>query len=269
MASLPSIPRRYAALSAALDRLDAPIREVASVVEKDVAMAAKVLQLVNSSFFGLPHRVANIENAVSYLGTNTLRNLLLSVEVFETLSGSGVERVRFSESLARHSRLAAGIARGLLPDRRQAEDAFTAALLHDIGSLVLLSHLPEAYSRISREASMTGCPLLDAELHVLGTTHAEIGAYLLGIWGLPCPIVEAVAHHHAPGRVEHERFDGLSAVYVANALAHHVADVGAAPAAEPVAGLDLAYLRRLGVDGQLGAWREMAIAVARAEPEGT
>jgi HD-like signal output (HDOD) protein len=260
MTSLPTLPRTYAAVSRALVDLDVPLRAVARIVEQDVGMCAKVLRLVNSGFFGLPRRVTSIEGAIGLLGTNTLKNLVLSAELFGTEdAGAGVPGLPIT-ALQRHALLAAGIARRLLTDAHAAEDAFMAGMLHDVGVLVLMSRRPEHLGRLLAAAREANRPLHEVEREREGVTHAEVGAYLLGLWGLPYRIVEAVAHHHEPARVEREDFDVLGAVHVANGLAHEQAGgwTGGASA------LDLAYLARAGVAERLAEWRALAARQAAA-----
>lgn len=263
MESLPSLPRLYSALTKALADPEVPLSEVARIVEQDVAMCAKVLQLVNSAFFGLPRRISNIQTAVGYLGTTTLKNLVLSAEVFHAFEDAERAGGFSIESLQSHALLTASIARHLSPEKRMAEDAFTAALLHDIGKLVLAARLPEHLSRVLAAVGASGHPFHLAEEELGGVTHAEIGAYLLGLWGLPYPIVEAVAHHHAPGRVNQRRFDVLAAVHIANALAHEQESTPPG-AVQPTREIDPCYLEALGVAGHLDAWRALAAEHAGA-----
>src|SRR5581483_4665932 len=148
-------------------------------------------------------------------------------------------------------------------DRRRAEDAFVAAMLHDIGLLVLAYRLPGRLRAILAAARDGHRSLVAVEAADGRVTHAEIGAYLLGLWGLPYPIVEAVAHHHAPARVSHQTsFDLIAAVHVADCLAHESTP---APLLVPPS-LDVAHLEALGVAAELPAWRaiaaEQAIAAA-------
>ncbi|OGV72435.1 MAG: hypothetical protein A3K19_31195 [Lentisphaerae bacterium RIFOXYB12_FULL_65_16] len=262
MTSLPSLPKAYSALAAALANPDTSVRDIATLVERDIGLSAKMLQLVNSSFFGLPHRVANVQSAITYLGVTMVRNLALSAEVFGALQPKG--SAALADALYEHATLAGGIARRLAPDKQQSEDAFMAGVLHDAGKLVLASRLPDAFAAAMTVARDKHCPLHVAELELLGTTHAEVGAYLLGLWGLPYPIIEAVAHHHAPLRVKPMRFDVLGAVHVANVLALECAALRTGATCEAAAELNVEYLRALGVEERLPGWREMAASVATA-----
>jgi HD-like signal output (HDOD) protein len=247
--ALPSIPRTHAALTRLLADPETSLEDIARVVEQDVGIAAKVLQLVNSAFYGLPRHMANIRDAVSFLGTRTLHDLVLTVEVFGTFEGEG-DGGFSGEDLQRHSLLTASIARRLVEGKRDAEDAFVAGLLHDVGKLILAVRLPDRLAAVRERTAREGIAAHEAERHLLGVTHGEIGAYLLGLWGLPHATVEAVAFHHEPLAVPHRRWNTLAAVHVANHLAHEAA--GDAPR------LDAAYLEELGVREKLAAWREIA-----------
>jgi HD-like signal output (HDOD) protein/CheY-like chemotaxis protein len=195
MAGLPSLPAACRALNRALENEDVAMSEVKDIVESDVGMSAKVLQLVNSSFFGLSRRISSVEQAVRNLGLNTLRSLVLANVLFEELAGDNLEMLHSEQS---HSLLAAQYARRFCLEPRQVEIAVTAALLHNVGRLALISRLP-AEHRANREyAEVHGVGTAEAERARLGVTHAEVGAYLLGLWGLPHDVTEAVGLHHLP-----------------------------------------------------------------------
>ncbi|HYH49902.1 MAG TPA: HDOD domain-containing protein [Acidimicrobiia bacterium] len=180
---LPSLPRIYGDLTAALESPNCGAAEISAVVCRDPALAAKVLQLVNSSFFGLPRHVTSLPEAVSYLGVTTVRSLVLSTEAMSLFRPAARAAGLDVDALgARTAATATEAARLAVPEYRS--DAFTAGLLSDTGLLLLAAKAPE---------------LLRREEAGLGFTHGGLGAYLLGLWGLAPGIVEAVAfHHHAP-----------------------------------------------------------------------
>ena len=179
---LPSLPRIYGDLTAALESPNCGASEIAGVVCRDPALAAKILQLVNSSFFGLPRQVTALPEAVAYLGVTTLRSLVLSTEAMSLFRpaarAAGLDVDALSERAVTAANEAARLA---APDCRT--DAFTAGLLSDVGVLLLAAKAPELLQRDEAE---------------LGFTHGGLGAYLLGLWGLAPGIVEAVAFHHQP-----------------------------------------------------------------------
>ena len=230
LGDLPSLPRTYQALTQALADSEASLQKVAKIVEQDVGISAKVLQLVNSAFFGVAHPMTNIQSAVSYLGINTLKSLVLSVEIFRAFKPQR-ELPGFSlEKLQNHAQLTAQIAARLPVPKHLGDIAMVSGMLHDVGKLIMAWKRSEQFGRILGEARDTPCPVYKVEEREIGFSHAEIGAYLLGLWGLPYAIVEAVALHHGPNRVPHQNFDAISAVYMANLLAH---DLEAASSGEP------------------------------------
>lgn len=180
---LPSLPRIYGDLTAALESPNCGASEIAAVVCRDPALAAKVLQLVNSSFFGLPRQITSVPEAVSFLGVATLRSLVLSTEAMSLFRPAARAAGLDVDALATRA-VATATEAGRLAASEYRSDAFTAGLLSDLGLLLLAAKAPELLRRDEAE---------------LGFTHGALGAYLIGLWGLAPGIVEAVAlHHEAP-----------------------------------------------------------------------
>jgi putative nucleotidyltransferase with HDIG domain len=215
---LPTLPRIYLALQDIVNDENMTVADVARIVEADAALAARVLQIVNSAFFRLAKRMSNIEEAVAYLGFKAIRNITLSIEIFSQWHGGSAAGFDL-EKLQQHVHAVAAASSALTARTAMADDALLAALLHDIGYWVLLQECPEDLGRAVQLAVERAIPLYVAEQQVIGASHAEIGAYLLGIWGLPHVVVEAVAHHHQPDRVSHVEFDVLSSLVIARSLA--------------------------------------------------
>jgi HD-like signal output (HDOD) protein/CheY-like chemotaxis protein len=263
MSSLPALPDLYLQLVDELRSPDASLQTIGALLAQDLGMTAKVLQLVNSAFFGLPRRVSSPAQAVNLLGLETVKALVLSAHIFSQLDEADIEGFCL-RALEMHS-LATGILARRILATRQAPGAgddhtLTAGLLHDIGKLVLAVNLPDRYGKVVVLARDQSLPVEDAERQVLGTTHGEVGAYLLGLWGLPDPIVEVAAFHHHPRQCPGTRFGALTAVHVADVLEHehnHSADSLAGTV------LDLDYLTRTGCAEQLPAWRELAQTVLK------
>jgi len=259
---LPVLPRTYQALRQKLAEPEACIRDVVHIVEQDVAISAKILQLVNSAFFGLPREVSSVRSAVGFLGIEMVQNLVLSAGVF-TVFDKLVQLPGFScEELQAHSQLTAKIA-GQIPASAHVRGvAVVAGMLHDVGKLVPATRAPAHFNRALEGAEAEKLPLYVVETELIGVSHAEVGAYLLGIWGLPSPVVEAVAHHHHPARVPQDSLDAVGIVYISNILAHQVADAAPTPESAAQAAIDPEYLERLGVIEQFPGWQEMAKASA-------
>lgn len=215
---LPTLPRVYARLREVIAREDASAAQVAAIIAADTALTAKVLHIVNSAFFRLARPISRIEQAVVHLGFNAIRNLALSAEVFAAWPQGGAPAGFEPERLQEHAHKVASAARALARRSPWADDALLAGLLHDIGYWVLLQQCPQEMARAIKLANERGLPLHEAERVVLEATHAEVGAYLLGLWGLPYPILEAVALHHNPTIAPQTEFDLLAAVAVAQEL---------------------------------------------------
>jgi HD-like signal output (HDOD) protein len=248
--SLPSPPSTYWALVRALSDPEATIRGVAAIVERDIGVAAKVLQLVNSSFFGRARRVTSLEDAISYLGTSLVRAVALSHEAVRLFEPCG--QCRFDvEAFQSHSLRVAGLARRLAIDPAHSDDAFMAGMLHDIGKLVLATRAPAQIAAAIATSQESGQRLHQVELTLGGVSHAEVGGYLLGIWGLPHAIVEAVTLHHRPQLAGTDNVAVLVAVHVADALAYQESG----QAAEE---LDLEFLAAAGHGDRIEGWQHAA-----------
>jgi HD-like signal output (HDOD) protein len=213
---LPSLPGIYVKLQGIVTDEHMTLTDVAKIVAADSALAARVLQIVNSAFFRLARRISSIEQAVGHLGFKTIRNLAMSVEIFSRWPSSACAGVDLGKMQQHVHAVATAV--GTLVGPRHADDAMLAGLLHDIGYWVLAQECPQEVAKSIELAVHEQIPLHAAETSVIGASHAEIGAYLLGIWGLPYPVVEAVAFHHQPERVTQHEFDVLAALAIAHSI---------------------------------------------------
>jgi HD-like signal output (HDOD) protein len=252
---LPSAPQLYWDITNAATQTNISLDDIAQIVERDPAFTAKLLQIVNSAFFGLSQHLGSIHQAVQYLGLDVIKGLALAEGVVGTLSVPAIEGFSLN-SLQQHSLLTARLAKRLVTNQARAEDTFTAALIHDVGQIILAHGFPERFAEAVRLAREQDCPLHEAEGHAFGVTHAEMGAYLLGIWGLPFDIVEAVAYHHTPHVTSGDDLDILAAVHLADALIDTAGHPGGEDAVR--ARLDEAFLTSAGMPMNLGQWRELA-----------
>jgi len=257
MTTLPSLPTLYQKIVEVLQEPEASLAAVGEVIGQEPAMAAKVLQLVNSAFFGLRREVSDAREAVSFLGLETITALVLSVHVFAELKEATGDHFPieglWSHSLAVGS-MAKQIALAETGEKRIGEEALMAGLLHDVGKLILRVNVPDRYREVERTMAANNCDLLTAEQQIFGTTHAEVGAYLLGLWGLPDGIVEAVAFHHRPAACVSDGFTSLAAVHVVNCLEKATPTNHPARHANEV---NEAYLEQAGLADRLEAWREL------------
>ena len=239
---VPSPPRSYERLVALLRSPEASLGAIADLVEEDLALGAKILQIVNSAYFGLPRRMSSIRDAIGYLGLDVLGSLALSANLLaQATTARGLSLDDLNADAITTARLAASFA-GKRPAR---DDAFAAGLLHDIGQVALAVGMTDRYADLLAEARAARTPIEVVERAHLGVTHAEVGAYLLGVWGVPIAIVEAVARHHDPSPVTDVAGGVVPFVHVAQALAD---------GREP----DVDFLARVGLADELARWREEA-----------
>jgi HD-like signal output (HDOD) protein len=248
---LPSIPTVYSQIVRLLNDPDCSMADVGALIASDMAMTAKILQLVNSSFFGLARSISKPSEAASFLGINTLKTLALATGVFaqfEVKMPRGFSATAASDHSQRVGTAARAIAQCEQCLKAVVDQSLVAGLLHDVGKLVLASSLPEEFQRTFDHEALNP---LDAESEIFGATHAEVGGYLLGLWGLPPSVVEAISLHHAPRESGNTEFSALTAVHVADCL---IAGQSADANASPHAIIDTEYLAGLGLADRLPAW---------------
>jgi HD-like signal output (HDOD) protein/CheY-like chemotaxis protein len=256
---LPSLPSSYEQLTREMRKSEPSVERVADIISRDMGMTTKILQLVNSAFFGLSQSASNVGEAVMYLGLATIRALVLSTQVFSQFNQETIKAFSI-DAIAQHCWMTGVLARRIAEAEQQdpkiSDQCFLAGLLHDLGYLILASGLPEQYPHLLQTARDSNRPVWEVEQAELSASHAEIGAYLLGLWGLPTPVVEAVALHHRPAAATLQSFSPAIAVHVADSLAHSMV-----PTLPEQAGIeiDTAYLATLGLGGRLEVWKECCI----------
>jgi HD-like signal output (HDOD) protein/ActR/RegA family two-component response regulator len=252
MESLPSLHSLYMEVLNEANSPSCSLDRVGEIISKDVGMSAKILQLVNSAFFGHPKQITTLVKAVFFLGMETIKALILSTKIFSRFDRSGLPGFSISK-LWDHSIATGIIARSIATQKdltqSNIDEAFMAGLLHDVGKLILLDRLREKCIEIARVQKSTDCRIWEAEQEILGTTHAQVGAYLMGIWGLSESIVESIAYHHRPSMCPNQAFNTLTAVHLADSL-EHSENAGANGDR-----LDHEYLDRLRIDPESASGR--------------
>jgi putative nucleotidyltransferase with HDIG domain len=293
---LPSLPRLYNLIVAEMQSEDASLKKVGQIISQDIAMSAKILQLVNSAFFGLPQKISDPQQAAVYLGIDTLKALVLSIHVFSSFTEDSKYFWFSLANLQKRSimvgRLASDIAHAEKADAKVVEDALISGILHDIGRLIMLK-IPAQCKMIMDYIERTGCDLVEAEYAVIKTSHAELGAYLLGLWGISDNVVESVAFHHNPskllddvfimpeessnkgtGKVKSgdkdskpgpdkelvKEFTALTAVHVANSL---LMQESSSPGITDFTYVDMLYLSKLNLRDKLPEWAERCNKIKR------
>lgn len=204
MSRIPSLPSLYQRIVVELESPRTSAKVLGDLVAQDMGMSAKVLQLVNSAFLGVARKVSDPARAIALLGIDTIRSLVLTLHVFEELRDARRAGLHLDQ-LFHHSLAVGRLARRIAADsdlsREEASDAYLAGLLHDIGILVLGANAPKEMAAVLETATSKGIAVQKVERQAFGATHAEVGAYLIGLWGLPNTIVEAVAFHHRPDQL--------------------------------------------------------------------
>lgn len=247
-----SVPESYTALCRELDSPNAAIGRVSEVIAADVGMTARIMQLISTGFFGTPQRCSDPYRAATLFDLETLRTLAASASGIAPLPDEApllpVAR-DFNEHSVAVAKLASEIARATTSDEVLIDDAHLAGLLHDVGVFVMAQEDEQRYREALAEPGFGRLPLWEAERLACHASHAEVGGYLTGLWGLPDTVVRAVAYHHSPGLSRDAEFLPLTAVYVADMLVTRAKGTVGGQAK-----FDQEYLRRVGVQDRLPEW---------------
>ncbi len=250
MTTLPSFPAAYQEIMEIVNSDDPSLEAIAGVVARDPGMTAKILQLVNSSFFGFARAVTDVRQATFLLGVERILMLVLVQHVFRELDRAGEAGIDIDVLWHRCASLAANARR--IAEAEGVSDevagfAQIAGLLSVAGTLVLAAGFPDRY-RLALQANGHTVASEAAEVEQFGATSSQVGAYLLGLWGLPPAVVEAVAFFRTPGAVPSS--SGVRPVMVL-----HIA-AALDPAYEPPLELDVEYLAQLGLAHRVAHWQQ-------------
>lgn len=215
---IPTLPELFQKLSAELKSDQANTESISQIISQDLAMSAKILHLVNSSFFGMKRDISSITQAVSLLGLETISNIVLTAGVMNTFSANQVAEFHLKQ-LYEHSIEVGGLApkimKALGGNKKQCEQATLAGLTHDFGILLLITAGNEPWQELYKK-HWDSPELSELEADLIGTTHAHVGAYLLSLWGVCDQVVEALAFHHHPADAITPEINITIAVYLAN-----------------------------------------------------
>lgn len=252
--TLPSMPELYMKITEKLKDSDVSLSEIGAIVAQDIAMSAKVLQLVNSAFFGLFQKVESPERAVTLLGIDTIKALVMGLQIFSEIKVSG--RTNVIEDLWQHSlmvgKMAKEIAQEEFEDSKAAGDCFIAGILHDVGKLVFLSNLKDKYEDVFALTDNGDMNVYMAEKQVFNSSHSQVGAFLTGIWGFPTETIEAIGFHHNLDEYPVSEFSAALAIHIADYYYHTFLPektTGAAPQ------LNLTYIEKIGLRDKIEGWK--------------
>ncbi len=254
LAHLPSAPQIYWDLTALLERDNVSLAKIAEVAERDPAMVAKLLQLVNSAYFGLARRVTSVEQAVTYLGVQLVKSLTLSLQVFGAKPAltSALSVDRLQQTSLCTGRVARRIAGTTATPKTPSRPVCCATSV----GIILAASLPDQFARVEAVVRRQQAAARRGGGEIFGSTHADVGAYLLGVWGLPVAIIEAVAYHHEPRHAGPDSQSLVRAVHIADGLVEWASGGGADDKA--LSFLDVEFLEATGGVADLGKWCEFA-----------
>ena len=250
--TIPTMPAVVQRISRLLENPDVGLREIAQVVSEDAPLAAKVLKIANSTYYGLRERCISTHQAAAVLGIRVLKNVVTQASViqqYDHLKGSGLDL----DELWRHS-IVVGQASAFMMRRSKrkfdigADEIYVCGLLHDLGQVVLLDNLKKRYIDLASKARDLNIPLFLVEQQELGFNHADVGARIATRWGLPPAVVQAIAYHHGP-EVEVEKDPIVALTARTNTLVQRVSS-GNPAAASGVFGGRMGMLLAVGPEDE-------------------
>ncbi|MTI08270.1 response regulator [Curvivirga aplysinae] len=226
--SLPSLPDIFMRVLHTIADKDAHVQEICGLIELDLGLKSQILRISNSAFFGVPQQVTKLETALNLLGLNTIRSLAL-LEGFFRVFRKQDDLIDILGDLSENSmsiaKLSGQLASKLNLSEQQLDWASSAGALSHIGTLYIATEEPEIFKHASNKADATSKPIFEFEQEFMGYHHAAIGGYILGLWGFPIEICEAVAFHHTPHDWEGEEAPIITCVYFAQLFTQLMADV--------------------------------------------
>lgn len=257
MTSLPSLPVIYNAVVAKVQDEDSSLADIGELIEQDPGMTAKILQLVNSAYFGLSRQITSPIEAVNFLGIETVKGLVLLEGVFSQFDSNVVKALSL-DNLRSNSilcgTLARNIARAEFEDDALVNQAYLGGLLHNIGSLALAANASDDCIKVREMMMQEKIGLSEAEGEIFGTTHAEVGAYMLGLWGLVDNVVASVAFHHIPENFNSNQFSPATAVYIASTAIESMQSDEPRSLSDC---LDIDYLKTMSLENKVEDWQAL------------
>ena len=265
--SLPVMPKAYQDVLDLLCKPQCSPRQVGKMIACDIGMSAKILQVVNSAFYGRRGRIVDPVHAVVYLGLKTIEALILTHGMFLKLSERKAKEFHataLQEHCVRVGALAKAICRTEHMSDEDLDVASMAGILHDTGKIILIAKFSDEFAEAIRISRARRIPLRDVEFDLLNVTHAQLGGCLLELWGIPNPIIEAATFHHEPGQCVSDEFSIISAVYIADAIDHRLCcGLGDGWHEE----VDMDYLAQFGLVEKWPQWCSMCLPVEAGEYE--
>lgn len=259
--SIPALPDIFKQLTDEINSSNPSMKRVGEIIAKDVGLSADILKMINSPYFGLKNQVSSPEHATKLLGLEVVKGVALSTSLVKSFALTGIDMQRV-ERVVEHSLITANITKLILESEKVSpllvDMAFSAAILHDVGYLMFASSevISEKYQGAIEISEASFRPLWEVEREILGTTHGEVGAYLLGLWGFPDSIIEAIAFHHSPSKAAGDSSMILCALHLADIFTDEI--FPQLSFGSP-GGVDYSFLERMHISSHKDTWRQMAI----------
>lgn len=202
ISSLPTPTKVYEQVTAMLADPKTAAKDIAEVVSADQAITARLLKMVNSPFYGFTEQVTTVSRAITIIGFESLRNLILASSLVDLFTPKRKANAFFNLELLWVHCLATGVAARAIAKKRghnsEGEEYLVAGLMHDLGKAVLLQYFPEKVDDILHHVRAQGCLFREGEQQVLHSDHTVIGLAIAEQWGLPAPLRDTIAKHHTP-----------------------------------------------------------------------
>jgi len=215
---LPTLPRTVLKITELVNDPKSSAKDLSRIITDDQVLTARLLKLVNSSFYGFPQRISTVTNAIVLLGFDAIRNLLLTTSVFDLFAGRNKKRRQDQEKFWDHS-LGCAVGAKVIGNylrHDKIEELFVSGLLHDIGKIVEMLFLPDEFAKVAAAVNRENILMITAENQVLGFNHAEIGKLLAEKWNLPIKLEQVIAYHHQPN---------FAGSFIMEASIVHLADI--------------------------------------------
>jgi len=262
--SIPSLPQAHHALLVELEDDRTAVTKIARLVAQDAGLSVKVLQLANSPLFGQGTLITDPAQAVMCLGTDLIASMVLAQSLFrhyESLAHEEIDLKRIWNHCWQTACCAQQVCREMRFPRKAGEEAFLAGLLHETGRFVLVDNYSQQFQAACQLARQTRSPLAPRLRETLGTSPAQITAYLLELWGMPLSVVDAIAAQDCPGGDPAKGFTLATALYVADGIASRQSPPDAFAPEE----WNTDYLNAIGCLDKIPAWQKLSLAPNSAE----
>ena len=262
--ALASPPDTYTRLVNALEDPKAGNDKVTAIVSSDIALTAEILKVTNSAYFALPSKITSISHAVRMIGTDTLKSLAIFVGLFKSFDGPPVVTRRIKTLCERSQQI--GVAAALIGEHEKLSKATcqllpSIGMMSHIGSLILYLYYHERMETVIARVEQEDISIVEAERDEFGAAHPEIGAYLLGLWGFPEQVIQAVACHHNPADFAQTEMTELTALYAAQHITREMGGRASAQESEEQSTIDMSYLEQIGKADSVEAWRKIVATV--------